>query len=55
MPQIMQSHLLMVAKEPLVALSVGDRGGQDMDLNVGGPAKRCLVGTLPGTDLLCTY
>lgn len=39
MPQIMQNHLLMVAEEPLVALSVGNAGGQDIDLNIGGPAE----------------
>lgn len=35
----MQSHLLMVAEEPLVALSVGNAGGQDIGLNIGGPAE----------------
>lgn len=55
LPQILQSHLLMAAEEPLVALCVGDAVGQDMGWNTGGPLKSCLAGTLPGTDLACTY
>lgn len=55
MPQIMQSDQFLVAEKPLAALSVGAAGGQDMGLSIGGPAKRWLVGTLPGTDLACAH
>lgn len=48
MPQIMQSHLV-VAEEPLVALSVGDAVGQDMGWTIGGSAllAHCLAQICP--------